>query len=317
MSIAWNEPDLTESRRPSWKVPAGAYGFSTLLHCLLLVLLAVFTFVETPFGGEHGLMMNWNSKSSDVFEPEPIQPKEYQPRQGGSQPVSIAFQTASDEEKIAAPEVRDSEAIALADNELSSAKLAQRVGVLLTFGMGGNGDGEGQGDGKGSSFFGKPGSASSFVFVLDRSASMNNRHIYSGNISRFQRLKLELIRFVEGLKPDQKFYVIFFDEQAHPMPANGLIQATKENKEAFLKWLADVKPGGSTDPRAAVKMAMYLNPDQVYFLSDGEILELFRAELMRLPASETKLNTYAFGQGSERFMRAFAKKHGGQYIYIP
>jgi len=318
MSIAWNEPDLTESSRPSWKVPAGAYGFSTFIHVLLLGLLSIFTFVDNPFTGNHGLLMNWNSKlSEDIFEPEAVQPQEYQPRSGGSQTSTVALLTSDNESKIAAPELREASLLSVTNDEWSTSHMADYVGTLSTFGKGGHGKGEGTGDGKGDGFFGKPGNASSFVFVLDRSRSMNKPHIYSGNLTRFQRLKLELIQFIDGLSPEQKFYVIFFDEQAHPMPANGLVEATKENKEAFLKWLSKVTADGSTDPRAAVKMAMYLKPDQIYFLSDGEIMDFFRLQLMEMPAGEWKLNTYAFGEGSERFMRVFAKKHGGDYIFIP
>ena len=137
---------------------------------------------------------------------------------------------------------------------------------------------------------------------------------YKGNLFR---LKLELIRFIDRLKPHQKFFVIFFDEEVHPMPSNGLLEASAENKEAFLKWLSSVKAGGSTAPRAAVKMAMYLNPDQIYFLSDGEIVEVYRYRMMQLTPGEWKLNRYSFGQGSERFMRVFAEKHEGKYTYIP
>jgi hypothetical protein len=220
--------------------------------------------------------------------------------------------------QMAAPEPSESDLLASQTSDAFSAEhMADHVRVLSTFGEGGNGEGDGTGDGEGDGFFGKPGSASSFVFVLDRSGSMNTRHVYSGNITRFQRLKLELTGFIDRLKPNQKFYVIFFDEQPHPMPANGLVEATEENKKDFLKWLAKVTADGRTDPRAAVQMATLLNPDQIYFLSDGEILEIFRAQLMKLPDGEYKLNTYAFGEASERFMRVFAEKHRGKYIYIP
>jgi hypothetical protein len=289
-----------------------------VIHGGLLGLLALFTFVELSGSGDHDLMMNWNANSlEESLEPDPVQPQEYQPRSGGSQSASVTFLTSPEVETITVPDVEGTALLAPPDEQLSSAHMSDYVNYLSTFGQGGNGQGDGSGDGEGSGFFGKPGSASSFVFVLDRSTSMRQRHIYSGNLSRFQRLKLELIRFIDRLKPHQKFYVIFFDQQPHRMPANGLVEATEENKEAFFKWLATVKAGGSTDPRGAVKLAMMLKPDRIYFLSDGEIMDVYRARMMELPIGEWKLNTYAFGQGSERFMRVFAEKHRGKYIYIP
>jgi hypothetical protein len=277
-------------------------------------VLSIFTFMETPFGDGQGLLVNWNSSVENALELEPVQPQEYQPGSGGSQSTSVAFLSSGDEVKIAAPEARESPSLsAVASDAFSSERMADHVGLLRGIGQGGNGTGDGDDDG----FFGKPGSASSYVFVLDRSRSMNTRHLYSGNITRFQRLKLELTGFIERLKPHQKFYVIFFDEQPHPMPANGLVEATEENKKDFLKWLSHVTADGRTDPRAAVRMATLLRPDQIYFLSDGEIEETFRYQLIQLPVGEWKLNTYAFGEGSERFMRVFAEKHRGKYIYIP
>lgn len=319
MSIAWKEPDLTESSHPSWKAPAEGYGLSIVMHGVLLALLSIFTIVDSPFSGNHDLMVNWNTNSlQDALEPDPVQPQEYQPQSGGSQPASVAFLAPAEEEDISAPEVRDADLLAVTSNEtFSTSQMAEYVGILSSFGLDGDGDGDGSGDGQGSGFFGKPGSASSFVFVLDRSGSMNHRHIYSGNLTRFQRLKMELIRFIDRLKPHQKFYVIFFDERPLRMPANHLVEATEANKQAFFKWLATVKAGGSTDPRGAIKQAMSLKPDQIYFLSDGEIMEVYRARMMALPAGEWKLNTYAFGEGSERFMRVFADKHKGKFIYIP
>lgn len=318
MATVLNELELPETTRSSWKTPAESCGLSTLLHAAVLAVLSFFTLVENPFSGENSLTMIWNENSPiESLEPDPIQPQQYQPRSGGSETTSVAFMTSANEVKISAPEISDSNSIPVAENDVSASQMATYVGALSTFGLGGDGSGDGSGDGEGSGFFGNPGSASSFVFVLDRSGSMNTRHIYSGELSRFQRLKLELIGFIDRLQPHQKFFVIFFDELPHPMPADGLVEATDANKQQFLKWVTGVKAGGSTDPRGAIKMAMYLNPDQIYFLSDGEIVEVYRLRMMQLDAGEWKLNTYSFGQGSENFMRVFAEKHRGSYTFIP
>lgn len=318
MATVWNELELPESTRSSWKAPAESYGASTVIHALILGVLSFFTLIENPFSGDHTLTMNWNENSPlESLEPDPVQPQQYQPRSGGSQTTSVAFMASASEVKISVPEVRDSDARAVAEDDVSSSQLASFVGALSTFGLEGNGTGDGTGDGEGSGFFGNPGTASSFVFVLDRSGSMNARHIHSGELSRFQRLKLELIGFIDRLQPEQKFYVIFFDQKPHPMPADGLVQATEQNKQIFLKWVTGVKADGSTDPRGAIKMAMHLDPDQIYFLSDGEIMDVYRGLMLRYPIGDWKLNTYSFGQGSENFMRAFADKHHGKYTFIP
>lgn len=64
--------------------------------------------------------------------------------------------------------------------------------------------------GGGGNFFEARGDARKIAFVVDKSSSM------SGN--RLERTKVELIEAIGGLRPDQSFYVVFFDEGAEQMP---------------------------------------------------------------------------------------------------
>ncbi|MCH5375305.1 MAG: hypothetical protein JJ992_15140, partial [Planctomycetes bacterium] len=130
MSIAWNQSDPAESSHPFWRTFAEAYGLSTLIHVVLLVVLSIFTFVESPFGSDHGLLVNWNSKLSDeALEPDPVQPQEYQPRSGGSQSASVAFLSSADDAQMAAPEARESALrTTAASDAFSSEHMADYVG---------------------------------------------------------------------------------------------------------------------------------------------------------------------------------------------
>jgi hypothetical protein len=146
---------------------------------------------------------------------------------------------------------------------------------------------------------------------------MNQLHQFSDRATRFQRLQEELIGFINRLEPSQSFFVIFFDEQTIPMPAEGMVPATEANKLRYLNWVRNLTPDGRTDPRVAIKMAMKLAPEQIFFLSDGELDPNFQKQILKHPAGKWALNSYSFGLHGGEFMRVLAEKHGGQYTFIP
>jgi len=318
MSTAWNELEIATPKRAAWKNPAEAYGISTILHAVVFALLSAFTLLEAPSYLKDGLTAHFDQTDTetDFLQPDPIRPVEISSEAGGSESSSVSFLSTSTNYQVSAPDLADSTLPVPTDDELSSANMATYVGALAGSGRGGNGDGEGQGNGHG--FFGDPGSAKSFVFVLDRSTSMNKAHQLSDGLSRFQRLKMELIGFIDKLKPDQTFFVVFFNDKMFPMPAEGLVPATRENKQKYLKWIASANAEGGTDPRLPIRLAMQLEPEMIYFLSDGEVEPDYRAQMMRHEPGEWKLNTYVFGmRQAGPFMKFFAEKHHGDYVYIP
>ena len=64
---------------------------------------------------------------------------------------------------------------------------------------------------EGVSFFGTRSKGKRFVFVIDKSGSMNSQ-------GRLGKAKRELIATLQSLKPDTRFMVYFFDHIADPMP---------------------------------------------------------------------------------------------------
>lgn len=119
-----------------------------------------------------------------------------------------------------------------------------------------------------ASFFGAQAEGSRFVFVIDSSGSMRG--------PRWEALCKELIRAIQSLSPDQDFFVISFDSMAHPMfgnapPKGKFLRAVKKNVELVQNWLRSIKHGRRTFPAAAVGIAMKLEPDAIFLLSDGEI----------------------------------------------
>lgn len=108
------------------------------------------------------------------------------------------------------------------------------------------------------------------VYVVDASGPM---------ASSLAFVKSELARSVGRLAADQSFQVLFFRETAGGSGGAGysafsaegistkLQSATPEHKKEFLSWLATIRPGGRSNPRAALEAAVSLRPEVVFVLS--------------------------------------------------
>ena len=118
-----------------------------------------------------------------------------------------------------------------------------------------------------TSFFGIRARGQFFVFVVDQSGSMIDD-------DRLTRAKIELRRSVFALQPPQRFEVIFYNDEATPMPGGPLPRsADQRTKNQLTSWLHLIGPDGGTEPRSAVALALALRPDAVFLLSDGEYPE--------------------------------------------
>ncbi len=199
--------------------------------------------------------------------------------------------------------------------------------------QGGTGGG---GKGIGTEYFGTVAHGDRFVYILDKSISMNwNRHGRPGPGSRFDRARYELLRTVEKLSPGQEFYVILFSWTTRRMfddlsPTPETIPATAENKQRLRQWLEGIEMGSGTDPRDAIVIALSIAPDAVFLLSDGDFngaergTHLFQGhptpeELVeQLNQPYTPIHTIAYeNPTSKERMEELAELSGGKYRYIP
>lgn len=110
--------------------------------------------------------------------------------------------------------------------------------------------------------------AKSVVYVLDRSVSM-------GLNSKLTRAKRELLKSIGQLRADVRFQIILFNRSVEVLKGSqeaGLLPATLENKRKVAEFLRTVLPEGGTQPVPALKRALALRPDVIFFLSDVEDL---------------------------------------------
>jgi hypothetical protein len=119
-------------------------------------------------------------------------------------------------------------------------------------------------------FYGKELVGNHFVFVIDSSSSMSGE--------RWESLKEELVRCVKGLSPDQRFFVIGFDSEPHPMfglspPQSSYVRPSKSSITKLQNWLNGIRLGGNTLPATSLMLAISMKPDAIMLLSDGEIAD--------------------------------------------
>lgn len=183
----------------------------------------------------------------------------------------------------------------------------------------GNGTGTGIGNGSGPGFFGMaPPAGQRTVFVVDSSRSMNHPHDSPAK-TRFRRLKLELMKCITEMKPEDSFFVIFFSNEANVMPARSFQPSIPGSRDRFLQWVATAESGGSpTNPIPALDMALRMQPDVIVFLTDGEFETIANRRLKSLKQANIIIHTFAFGETfGEEVLKVLAENNRGEYRFVP
>lgn len=218
-------------------------------------------------------------------------------------PISIGDIGASD----SVPDVGD-----LAGGEGDVTDIGDLAGMDFNPGRGGGGGADGAG--MAAVFFGKKVKGGRFVFVVDNSNSMGN--------GKFETALYELLKSVDGMGPNQQFYVFFFSDSEyglfHPATAPGMIPATPDAKKKLASWLATVEMCLGTRGMGALEKALMLNPDVINILGDGAFTDNV-LEMLTMPHSRrTVINTFGMGMNAadEQEMMAIAKANGGDFTRV-
>jgi hypothetical protein len=202
----------------------------------------------------------------------------------------------------------------------------ETIGVGLIYGSGkgggggsgsGSGGGIGQGVGPGTEFFGALEHGRSFAYVIDCSGSMATRN--SLNVA-----KRELLASLNQLPPDARFSVIFYNLKVRvftdPGGQQGLMPATMSNKTRVRNQLLTVGPDGGTDHMLALRTALALKPEVVFFLTDADLMTNNDVNEILAEAAASRIQAVEFGRGSDLGMetplRRLATTTGGTYRYI-
>jgi von Willebrand factor type A domain len=173
--------------------------------------------------------------------------------------------------------------------------------------------GTGAGDGT-ARFFDIGTLAKSVVYVIDRSVSM-------GPNGGLAKAKQELLVSLQGMSDQTQFQIIIFNRSVELLsvaPPTGLLAATNENKQRAAEFLRSIQPEGGTLPVPALKRALALKPEVIFFLSDGgDWVDRQVQEVISINHGHSVIHVVDFG-GATRDqlnepLRVLASKNQGEY----
>lgn len=99
--------------------------------------------------------------------------------------------------------------------------------------------------------------------------------------------------------------------------ARGLIPATDTYKALAQQWIHKLRAGGGTQPKDALEIALGLEPEVIYFLTDGQIPVDTPDVIKRANKGKVRVNTVALGYaGSEILLRRIATENKGTYKFV-
>jgi hypothetical protein len=118
--------------------------------------------------------------------------------------------------------------------------------------------------------------------------------------------------------------VIFYNSTpkmlADPQGRKGLMPATAANKLRIKTQLAMIDADGSTDHMAALRAALILKPEVIFFLTDAQLMTNGDVNEILAEVGSTRIQAVEFGRGfnlGERTpLRRLATTTGGAYLYI-
>ena len=288
---------------------------SFVAHTVCLIVLAVIAFPEQT---SRGALTFLASVGLSVDEETPIEFTEFTVSnapdiesgapQGSGEALSLSGLSEVD--------LTELEDRILNDIGSPSGSHSGRVVHALATSTGKGKGGSGDADGFGASFFGIGAGGDKFVFILDSSRSMEGK--------RWSYAVMELIRSIKDLGPDQKYFVICFDFNSHPIfdlapPHNEYITASSRMLVKVRSWLRAHKLGYETRPSSALQIAIDMKPDAIFLLSDGEIRDDSRARLMTInrDADQKPLipihTVHLFSQDGKEALEKIAEENGGTF----
>jgi len=170
--------------------------------------------------------------------------------------------------------------------------------------------------------FGVKGRGSKFVYVFDRSASMSG---FEGR--PLASAKRELLASLESLRGVHQFQVIFYNQKPHLMTfsrdqAPVLLFANDDGKRLADSFIRGVTADGGTNHIEALQMALAMQPDVIFFLTDADEPRLTNRELTQIRQRNrgTTISTVEYGAGPKQSGRSFleelAEQNGGQHRYV-
>jgi hypothetical protein len=180
--------------------------------------------------------------------------------------------------------------------------------------------GEGSGGGAGGAGTGvlrAPAGARKVVYVIDRSISM-------GMSGALPVAKRELRAGVDALADDARFAVILYNRLAEPLTLGGqagLVPATEANRAEAARLVGEVRAQGGTDHVAALRQAVALEPDVIFYvtdaaeLTDDQVRNVTQLNRARAAIHAVEVNNDREGR-EETPLKLLARLNGGTHRVV-
>ncbi len=167
--------------------------------------------------------------------------------------------------------------------------------------------------------FGVEGTGNKFIYLFDRSGSMEGAPLANA--------KRQIIESLKSLDEVHQFHIIFFNHrlQSFDVASGGprIAFASDRNKKLAGQFLGRVKADGGTDRFVALKHALALHPETIFFLSDADD-PMSDSEMDKLARINEDVGAaicvIEFGRGPDEpernFLTELARQSGGRYGYV-
>lgn len=169
------------------------------------------------------------------------------------------------------------------------------------------------------SVFGVAGEGHKFVYAFDRSVSMTGAPLAAA--------KQQLLESLQSLGATHQFQILFFNHRltAFDLTAgrNRIAFANDQTREAARRFVDTIAADGGTDRYQALRRALAMEPDVVFFLTDADDA-MTGGELARIESQNARVGaticSIEFGRGpstgKDNFLKELARRTGGQYGYV-
>jgi len=334
VAVNWNAlARLFPQYLPAWLM-------SLVFHLSLVLLLALVHVVGTGSWHGNSLALNVDAGGVDGLGDE----GEGLLAEAGVLPNALGDAeregSSEDTQTTGAQEALEASALALADDSLKSLGIdgialdghggtlgPKPGGVLGSEGAAGSGDGPTHTD-----VFGLAAEGTRFVYVFDRSESMNSVLTYTSegepvySITPLEAAKAELLKSLKDLDRRHRFHIVFYNNEPWlfdpGQSPSRMVVASRENKLRASLFVHSVYGHGNTDHIKPLEMALRMKPDVIFLLTDGEAKDdptnFELARLQKLNDGATRINViqfcYTMRTGSS--LVRLANENGGRHKFI-
>ena len=167
--------------------------------------------------------------------------------------------------------------------------------------------------------FGLTAKGGRFVYVFDRSLSMQGQPLAAA--------KRELLASLSKLQRLQQFQIVFYNEapklmKLSPSESPAMMFADEDGLKAAESFVTNMTAAGGTDHVQALKLALRMAPDVIFFLTDADDPVISPKELEQIQRANggAIIHVIEFKSGPDQhkgdFLRRLAEQNRGQFKYV-